>query len=334
MRLLAIAAILLLSACSAEMPAAVADTAPVKEGPISRCINLGGALEAANEGDWGYTVRKEDLERIKTAGFDTIRLPVKWSAHADASEPYTIDPDFMARVSEIVGWAEDAGLKIIINVHHYNELMKAPDDHRPRLAAMWQQIAEAFEGAPDSVIFELINEPNEKMTVRKTDAVNRELLAIVREAHPDRWVIVGSAGWGTLEALLKSRPPADDDRIILTFHTYDPYDFTHQGAFFAPEPPPVGTRWGTREDLAALQLSAKRARAFAVEQGHPMFVGEFGVYEEVPLDQRVKWTRAMRETMEGEGFSWCYWDYATTFKAYNQSRETWINSILSALIED
>ena len=65
-----------------------------------------------------------------------------------------------------------------------------------------------------------------------------------------------------------------------------------------------------------------------------MFLGEFGVYEEVPLDQRVKWTRAMRETAEAHGFGWCYWDYATTFKAYNIDRETWIRSLLSALVED
>ncbi|MEQ9316050.1 MAG: glycoside hydrolase family 5 protein [Henriciella sp.] len=333
MRFVAIAAALLLAACSAEMPAATAETVPVKQGPISRCINLGGALEARNEGDWGYTVRREDLERIKTAGFDTIRLPVKWSAHADTSEPYAIDPDFMARVEEIAGWAEEVGLQIIIDVHHYNELMQDPDAHRERLAEIWRQIADAFADAPDSVIFELINEPNEKMTVRKTDAVNRELLAVVRERHPDRWVIVGSAGWGGLEALLKSRPPADD-RIILTFHTYEPYDFTHQGASFVADPPPTGKRWGTREDLSALQLAAKRARAFAIEEGHPMFVGEFGVYQNVPLAQRVKWTRAFREAMEAEGFGWCYWDYATTFKVYNQSRETWINSMLSALMDD
>jgi endoglucanase len=65
-----------------------------------------------------------------------------------------------------------------------------------------------------------------------------------------------------------------------------------------------------------------------------MFLGEFGVYEEVPLDQRAAWTRAMRKAAEDRGFGWCYWDYATTFKAYNVEREEWIYSLQRALFED
>ena len=132
---------------------------------------------------------------------------------------------------------------------------------------------------------------------------------------------------------LKSRPP-EDDRIILTFHTYDPYEFTHQGAFFADPPPPVGTRWGTPDDIKQMTLGADLAARFAMEQGHPIFMGEFGVYEEVPLDQRVKWTRAMRELADERNISWCYWDYATTFKVYDTERETWVRSLRSALIAD
>ncbi|WP_300391490.1 glycoside hydrolase family 5 protein [Henriciella sp.] len=325
---------LMLAACSGSEPSANADEMPkAPSPPVERCMNLGGGLEAPNEGDWGYTVRKEDLVRLKEAGFDTVRLPIKWSAHASDKKPYTIDPAFMARIKEITGWADEIGLQILIDVHHYSALMKKPDAHRARLGAIWRQIAEAFEGAPDTVIFELINEPNDRMTVRKTDAINRELLAIVREKHPDRWVVVGSAGWGGLDALLKSRPP-EDDRIILTFHSYEPYNFTHQGASFADDPPPVGTRWGSNEDRDLMALGADMAAEFARDQGRPILLGEFGVYEDVPLDQRVAWTRAMREFAEERNIGWCYWDYATTFRAYNPERETWIRSMLSALIED
>ncbi|WP_158085532.1 glycoside hydrolase family 5 protein [Henriciella aquimarina] len=335
MRSLLLSALLLLAACAPAERAAHAEdrthTAP--DGPVERCVNLGGALEAPREGLWGYTVREDDMARIREAGFDTVRLPVKWSAHAETTKPYRIDPAFMARVKEVVGWAEAAGLKVIVDVHHYDALMADPDGHRTRLGAIWEQIAEGFEGAPDSVIFELINESRDRMTVRKTDAINRELLAIVRETHPDRWVIVGSAGWGSLDALLKSRPP-EDDRMVLTFHTYDPYDFTHQGASFSDDPPPVGKRWGTRKDYDTMEYGANLAARFAVEQGHPILLGEFGVYEDVPLDQRVKWTRAMREMAEARNIGWCYWDFATTFKLYNQDREAWIGSLLSALIED
>ena len=326
--------VLLATACSkAEAPAHAGEPKRAPASPVNRCINLGGALEAPEEGLWGYTVRQEDLTRIADAGFDTVRLPVRWSAHAKQDKPYTIDPAFMTRVQEIAGWANAAGLKIIINIHHYDELMQDPDTHRPRLAAFWRQIASAFADAPDSVIFELINEPKDRMTVRKTDAVNRELLAIIREKHPDRWVVVGSAGWGVLDALLKSRPPKDN-RIILTYHTYDPFEFTHQGAFFVEPPLPTGQSWGSGEDHRDMRISLGRAATFAAQTGHPMLIGEFGVYEDVPLDQRVKWTRAMREAAEDRNFGWCYWDFATTFKAYSIERDAWIGSMLDALTGD
>lgn len=326
--------VLLATACSrVDGPAHAGEPKQAPDSPVRRCVNLGGGLEAPEEGRWGYTVRKEDLDRIAEAGFDTIRLPVRWSAHTDSTAPYRVDPAFMARVREIAGWAEEAGLRIIINVHHYDALMEDPDSHRPRLAAIWHQVSEAFADAPDSVIFELLNEPKDRMTVRKTDAVNRELLDIIREQNPDRWVVVGSAGWGGLGALLKSRPPGDD-RIILTFHTYEPYNFTHQGAFFADPPPPTGTQWGTPKEYQAMRQSAGRAADFAIRTGHPMLLGEFGVFEEVPLAERVKWTRAVRETAEDHNFGWCYWDFSNAFKIYNGERETWIHSMLNALIDD
>ena len=83
-----------------------------------------------------------------------------------------------------------------------------------------------------------------------------------------------------------------------------------------------------------MRAGADMAVEYAREQGHPILLGEFGVYEDVPLDQRVKWTREMRKLAEARNIGWCYWDYATSFKAYNTGRESWIRSMLSALTGD
>lgn len=334
-RALILPLLLAAAACSPDTVSqpAFAQISDVPDSPVSRCINLGGSLEAPEEGEWGYTVREADLYRIKEAGFDTVRLPVKWSGHAKSLPPYTIDPALIERVQDIIGQADRAGLKIIVDLHHYDELMSNPDAHYDRLYALWEQIAVALKDAPDSLILELLNEPHDNMTVKRTDEVNAKLLEIVREHHPDRWVIVGGANWGNLDALLDSQPP-EDDRILLTFHTYAPYDFTHQGASFLNPPPKTGRRWGSDKEVAAIQGAANAAARFAAEHGNPMLLGEFGVYEGVPLSERVKWTRAVREAAEDNNIGWCYWDYATTFKAYIPERETWINSLRSALIED
>ena len=332
---LAAMAALSMAACDApSQPAANAEpSAPAPASPVQKCMNFGGALEAPSEGEWGYTVRQEDMQRLKDAGFDTVRLPVKWSAHADQAAPYKIDPEFLERIDQIVDWSEEVGIQLILNVHHYNELMDDPETHEPRLEGLWDQLASHYADRPQSLIFEFINEPWGEMDVARVDALNARLMERVRQDNPDRWVVVGSAGWGTLDALLQSDPPKDP-RIILTFHTYEPYKFTHQGAFFVDPPMPTGKVWGTKRDLAAMRDEGARAAAFRDAHGQPLLVGEFGVYEEIPMDQRARWTNALRQTSESNGFGWCYWDYATTFKVYDQASESWVEPIRAALLGD
>ena len=76
---------------------------------LGRGMNLGNALEAPNEGDWGMKVEEEYLKAIADAGFQTVRLPVKWSAHAMKEPPYTIDPKFLARVTRSSPGAASTG---------------------------------------------------------------------------------------------------------------------------------------------------------------------------------------------------------------------------------
>lgn len=326
----------LLTACSPETAGqAQADqtSGPVESGPIARCMNLGGALEApGNEGDWGYKVRRADLVRLKTAGFDTVRLPVKWSTRTGLTAPYEIDLAFLQRVDEVVRWAGEIGLNVVLNVHHYDELSIDPDRHESRLEAIWDQLAYHYATAPDFLIFETINEPHSKMSPQRTDRLNARLLARIREDNPDRWVILGTANWGNLDGLKKT-DPVSSWRTMLTYHDYAPYTFTHQGVPWADDPPPVGQRWGSRADRKEMNRALNSALKLQEKHRIPVFVGEFGVYEKVPLDQRALWTKAMREGLEARGMSWCYWDYATTLKAYDQDSEAWIPEIKAALLD-
>src|SRR6266568_1900772 len=103
---------------------------------LGRGINLGNALEAPQEGAWGVRLKAEYFATIKRAGFATVRLPVKWSAHAQGDLPHTIDPKFAERVDWAVDQALANGLNIIVNVHHYDEMNAKPDEHLPRLVAL------------------------------------------------------------------------------------------------------------------------------------------------------------------------------------------------------
>src|ERR1022692_1804955 len=84
---------------------------PVK-GVLGRGINLGNALEAPKEGEWGVTLKAEYFAAIKKAGFATVRLPVRWSAHPGKEAPYTIDP----KLAERVDWAIDQALMNELNI--------------------------------------------------------------------------------------------------------------------------------------------------------------------------------------------------------------------------
>src|SRR5207237_6594536 len=124
---------------------------------LGRGINLGNALEAPQEGEWGVRLKAEYFAAIKKAGFATVRLPVKWSAHAKSDAPYTIDPEFAERVDWAVDQALANGLNIIVNVHHYDEMNTKPDEHLPRLIALWRQIAARYKDRSAGVYFELLN---------------------------------------------------------------------------------------------------------------------------------------------------------------------------------
>mgnify|MGYP006266891337 CR=1 FL=1 len=329
--------ILLLAACgeasSPDMRAPATAGAGSVEPPVRRCINLSNALEAPDEGDWGYRVRKSDLDRIASAGFDTVRLPVRFSAHTGDKPPYRISPELLERVSEIVLWAEAAGLKIIVDVHHFEEINAAPGEHIPRLKAIWHQLSVHFRGAPDTVLFELLNEPHGRLTVRRMDRLNRQLLDIVRQIHPERWVIVGSSQWNSPQAWLDSDPPRDR-RSLQTIHYYAPFEFTHQGAPWLENPPPTGRSWGSEADRAALSRDFDRVEAKLQRLDLPMLVGEFGVYRGVPAELRARWSEAVRREAESRGMGWCHWGFASAFRAYDPDEEAWLAPIYRALMAD
>src|SRR5947209_12687827 len=139
--------------CAADPPADRANAFAVNKA-LGRGVNLGNALEAPKEGDWGMTLEADYFKLIKAAGFNSVRVPVKWSAHAQAAAPYTIDPKFFARIDWVLDQAAANGLNVVLNVHHYGEMDTDPDKHLPRLVAMWEPIARRYKDRPASVVVE------------------------------------------------------------------------------------------------------------------------------------------------------------------------------------
>ena len=299
--------------------------------PVGKCVNMGNHLEPPNEGDWGRAIVDGDFAIIKAAGFDTVRLPVRWSAHALAGAPYTIDAAWMARVKHVVDTARAGGLNVMLNLHHYEEMATAPAAHAARFAELWKQIAAAFSGYPTaSLWFELMNEPNGALDDSNLAGILAPALANVRATNPTRPVIVGGQNWSGVDSLATLALPADP-YVVPTIHSYDPFDFTHQGATWLTPTPALGRSFGSAADYAQLDANLQKVRDFMTRTGRTVFVGEYGANDVsgVPLSERIKYYGTISAAYASIGVQSCAWAYANTFRLRDGS--AWLPGLVEAI---
>ncbi|MFA5874036.1 MAG: glycoside hydrolase family 5 protein [Anaerolineales bacterium] len=301
---------------------------------LTRTVNLGNALEAPYEGEWGVTLQEEYFQTIANAGFTAVRVPIRFSAHADEKPPYTLNSVFLARVDWAVQNAIKNGLVAILDMHHYLEIFDDPASHRGRFIALWQQIAGHYQGYPDSrVYFELLNEPNGNLDAAKWNDLLAETLAVVRQSNPTRPVIIGTTNWGGADGLSFLQLP-NDPNLIVTFHYYLPFEFTHQGAEWVDGSDAwFGTTWdGTLDQVTTIANDFDSVSAWAAENNRPIFLGEFGAYSKGDQASRVRWTTAVRQAAEERSFSWGYWEFCSGFGVYDPVVNRWREDLLQALI--
>lgn len=300
---------------------------------LGRGVNFGNALEAPREGDWGVTLEALHFQRAREAGFATVRLPIRWSAHAQARAPYTIDETFFRRVDWAVDQALSRGLHLVLNVHHYEEMAANPRDHVDRWLAIWRQVASRYRGAPESLVFELMNEPNGALTAALWNEMVADAVHAIRATNPTRTLIVGPTGWNGVWALPTLQLP-DDPHLIVTVHLYDPFSFTHQGAEWVDGSEAwLGTTWtGTEAETSALTTTLAQAAAYGTAHNRPVFLGEFGAYSRADLDSRVRWTAFVAREAERQGMSWAYWEFMAGFGIYNRQDDTWTTPLREALL--
>ena len=127
--------------------------------------NLGNTLEPpSGEGTWGPAATQNLVNAVADAGFNTVRLPVAWDSHANQST-YQIDPAWMARVKQVVDWCYAKNLRVVVNSHwdagwFENNIGNTPNPTiNQKMNAYWTQIAEAFKGYDDRLLFAAANEP-------------------------------------------------------------------------------------------------------------------------------------------------------------------------------
>ncbi len=300
---------------------------------IGRGINLGNALDAPNEGDWGVVLQAGYFKAIAQAGFQSVRIPIRWSAHAKSDDGYTIDQSFFNRVDWAVAQAKQNNLLAIINIHHYLEIFSQPEAQKGRFLSLWSQIAAHYKDYGPELVFEILNEPHDQLTPTLWNEYAALALQVIRKTNPRRAVIIGTANWGGISALDQLHLP-EDSLLILTFHYYSPFHFTHQGAEWVQGSDAwLGTKWtGSPEEQRAIRDDFDRVKNWAESHHVPVFMGEFGAYSKADMASRVRWMRFVAREAEKRGFSWAYWEFCSGFGAYDPNTNQWRTELLQALI--
>ena len=301
---------------------------------VGTCINLGNHLEADSESSWGgKRAEAADFARIAAAGFDTVRVPVRWANKTGDGPGYTIEPAWLDRVTEVVDQALAADLNVILNSHNFADLHADPAANTAKLAAIWKQVAERFADRPaERLWFEIENEPHDKLTNANLMATLGPALAAIRATNPDRPVVLGGENWSGIDSLATLELP-DDPQVYPTFHYYDPFDFTHQGARWAGDPPPaIGRVYGSEDDAERLVRDVAKLDAYVERTGRVPFMGETGAYDaHIPLDQRIAYHGAVREAFAPTGIGICTWAYTNTFPFFDHEAGRWLPGLRAAM---
>lgn len=302
---------------------------------LGRGVNMGNALDAPSEGAWGFTLEEKYFQAVKDAGFNSVRIPVRWSTHAMTEPPYTIDPNFLKRVDWAVNCALSRNMPVMLNVHHYLELFDDPAGHKDRFLAIWEQLAEHYKNYTDTLILEPLNEPHGKLRGAEWNLLLKQAIAVIRKSNPDRILVAGSE-WNTIGALSSLEIPKDDRNIIVSIHCYDPLEFTHQGAPWVTDRDSnawMGTKWPRNDaDKEAVIKNFDIAAAWAKQNNRPINLGEFGSINKADMDSRAIYTKFFADAAIERGFSFFYWQFDSDFAVYDIQTNTWIKPMLEALI--
>ncbi len=275
-------------------------------------INLGNTFEACGDwirqwGDgtpnayetaWGSpTVTEEMIRGYASEGFKTLRVPVAWSNMMAQDGTWIIHPDYLSRVRQVVGWALDAGLYVILNLHWDGGWLEdLPSDHdrvMGKYTAIWQQVSAAFRDDGDKLVFEAQNEElgwntvwnqwsgqgNKQLSYSLCNEVNQTFVNVVRESggnNASRLLLV--SGYNTDIGLtcdpLFRMPEDPAGCLALSLHYYTPSTFAilEEDADWGK----CAASWGTDAEYAELSRNFGRIETCFVSKGIPVILGEFG----------------------------------------------------------
>lgn len=290
--------------------------------------NLGNTFDATgvDETSWGNPrVTKQLIKHIASQGYKSIRIPITWDHRMGEAPDYTIDPAFLDRVEEVVDWSLDAGLYVMINLHHdswlwVNRMGSEHDVVLARYNAAWTQIAERFKNESKKLSFESINEPrfsdgwggNGEDHFAMLHELNASFHEIVRASggnNSERPLVLPTletnANQDRLDALVDTFAGLNDPNLIATVHYYGFWPFSVNIAGF--------TRFNeeTKNDIVQ---TFDRVYTTLVAKGIPVILGEYGLLGfdkntgTIEQGEKLKFFEYLLHYIQERGITHMLWD--------------------------
>lgn len=292
--------------------------------------------------------REKMLADIAKAGFKTVRLPICFSAWMELNPPYNWDnPKALEMADNFVKWALANNLNVIIDLHHTEFDNTIPEaKNAERTVNLWVKIAERYKNTnPEKVFFELRNEPRD-ITPEAWRWEAEQLIKYVRQIAPKHTLIIGFTEWNGRKQLIEANPFADEN-VIYTFHYYDPFLFTHQGATWAGDglpdlkyvpfpysketkiqvPNSAKGNWvenminSYQNDTKTEKMFAdlKEAKDWSVKNKVPIFLGEFGSYNLKPtLEDRCRHAETIYKMLGKLDIPNAWWEWDGGFSMFEK----------------
>jgi len=305
---------------------------------IGRGINFGNALEAPSEGAWGLTIKESYVQAIADSGFNSVRLPICWSAHTGSVAPYSIDPVFLNRVDEVVNWCLNRNLAVIITIHHFNDLYNYPDNqvYQNMFFAIWKQLTEHYLSVDhERLFFEVLNEPEVNLTPEKWNLLMPKIIDSIRVRDNDRTLIIDAPDYAAHTSLPKLVIPASEQNVIVSTRYYLPWQFAQQGAWWSDWTDLslyLGTRWtGTESEKNSVLSDVAFISNWSKANNRPVTIGEWGSIMFADNQSRLTWTNYVRTQFDKNEFSFSYFDFGVVFKAYSIAENRWLGGFVEAL---
>lgn len=313
---------------------------------FNRGVNLTNWFQAGSARQIQFTkFTKQDFINIKSLGCDVVRLPINLHFMTNGAPDYIIDPLFFEFLDKAADWAEDLHMNLILDNHTFDPATNTDPNVGAILIKVWKQMAVHYKDRSEYILYEILNEPH-GITTQQWGQIQKDAIDAIREVDSKHTIIVGASGFNTYSEM-KNLPVYADTKLIYTFHFYDPFVFTHQGASWVNPtmeplagvpfpynsaempacPPSLKDSWieGALNNYAADGTVAKVkslidiAVSFKTSRNVKVFCGEFGVYIPNSLNNdRVYWYEEVRKYLEEKEIPWTIWDYTGSFGLFKK----------------